>query len=43
MVTLSSIAHPGYLATNLQSTLPTGMAVRVMKIGNPLIAQTAEW
>jgi NAD(P)-dependent dehydrogenase (short-subunit alcohol dehydrogenase family) len=39
---LSVLAHPGYSATNLQSTGPTGMAVRVMKIGNALIAQKAE-
>jgi NAD(P)-dependent dehydrogenase (short-subunit alcohol dehydrogenase family) len=39
---LSVLAHPGYSATNLQSTGPTGIAVRVMKVGNALIAQKAE-
>jgi NAD(P)-dependent dehydrogenase (short-subunit alcohol dehydrogenase family) len=39
---LSLLAHPGYSATNLQSTGPTGMGARVMKIGNALIAQNAD-
>ncbi|MEP7035522.1 MAG: oxidoreductase [Dermatophilaceae bacterium] len=39
---LSVLAHPGYSATNLQSTGPTGMSVLVMKIGNALIAQKVD-
>jgi NAD(P)-dependent dehydrogenase (short-subunit alcohol dehydrogenase family) len=39
---LSVLAHPGYSATNLQSTGPTGMSVIVMKIANVLIAQKAD-
>jgi NAD(P)-dependent dehydrogenase (short-subunit alcohol dehydrogenase family) len=38
----SVLAHPGYSATNLQSTGPTGLAALVMRIGNTLIAQDAE-
>jgi len=39
---LSLLAHPGYSATNLQSTGPTGIAVLAMKVGNAVIAQKAE-
>ena len=39
---LSVLAHPGYSATNLQSTGPTGAAVLVMKLGNVLVAQKAD-
>ena len=39
---LSLLAHPGYSATNLQSTGPTGIAVVAMKVGNALVAQKAE-
>jgi hypothetical protein len=39
---LSLLAHPGYSATNLQPTGPTGMGARVMKIGNAPIAQNAD-
>lgn len=39
---LSVLAHPGYSATNLQSTGPTGMSAFAMRIGNALLAQTAE-
>lgn len=39
---LSVLAHPGYSATNLQSTGPTGMSAFVMKLGNALIAQKAD-
>ncbi len=39
---LSLLAHPGYSATNLQSTGPTGVANLAMKIGNVVIAQKAE-
>jgi NAD(P)-dependent dehydrogenase (short-subunit alcohol dehydrogenase family) len=38
----SMFAHPGYSATNLQSSGPTGLAKAVMKISNRLIAQSAE-
>lgn len=38
----SVLAHPGYTATNLQSTGPTGAMKAVMAVGNRLIAQTAE-
>lgn len=38
----SVLAHPGYSATNLQSTGPTGIAVLAMKVGNAVIAQKAE-
>jgi len=39
---LSLLAHPGYSATNLQSTGPTGIAVLAMKVGNAVVAQKAE-
>jgi NAD(P)-dependent dehydrogenase (short-subunit alcohol dehydrogenase family) len=39
---LSVLAHPGYSATNLQSTGPTGMSAIVMKLSNALIAQKAD-
>jgi len=39
---LSVLAHPGYSATNLQSTGPTGAAAFIMRIGNALVAQKAE-
>jgi NAD(P)-dependent dehydrogenase (short-subunit alcohol dehydrogenase family) len=39
---LSVLAHPGYSATNLQSSGPTGIAVPAMKIANALFAQKAE-
>jgi NAD(P)-dependent dehydrogenase (short-subunit alcohol dehydrogenase family) len=38
----SILAHPGYSATNLQSSGPTGLANVLMKIGNPLFAQSVE-
>lgn len=38
----SVLAHPGYSATNLQSTGPTGLAAFIMRISNTLIAQDAE-
>ena len=40
--TLSVFAHPGYSDTNLQSTGPTGLMKAVLKIGNRLMAQSAE-
>jgi NAD(P)-dependent dehydrogenase (short-subunit alcohol dehydrogenase family) len=39
---ISVLAHPGYSATNLQSTGPTGPAKAVMKVTNRLFAQSAE-
>jgi NAD(P)-dependent dehydrogenase (short-subunit alcohol dehydrogenase family) len=39
---ISVLAHPGYSATNLQSTGPTGAALLLMKVGNALVAQKAE-
>ena len=38
----SVLAHPGYSATNLQSTGPSGLAAFLMRISNALIAQDAE-
>jgi len=38
----SVLAHPGYAATNLQSSGPTGLMKQLMKISNRLIAQSAE-
>jgi NAD(P)-dependent dehydrogenase (short-subunit alcohol dehydrogenase family) len=37
----SVLAHPGYANTNLQSTGPTGLMRQLMKISNPLFAQSA--
>ena len=39
---ISVFAHPGYSATNLQSTGPTGLAKAAMAISNRLVAQSAE-
>ncbi len=36
------LAHPGYSATNLQTTGPTGVAKAVMTITNRVLAQSAE-
>jgi len=38
----SLLAHPGYSATNLQSTGPTGPMKLAMKVTNRLVAQSAE-
>jgi NAD(P)-dependent dehydrogenase (short-subunit alcohol dehydrogenase family) len=38
----SLLAHPGYSATNLQSTGPTGMMKSLMAVGNRLVAQAAD-
>ena len=38
----SVLAHPGYSATNLQSAGPTGWMKQVLKVGNALLAQSAE-
>jgi NAD(P)-dependent dehydrogenase (short-subunit alcohol dehydrogenase family) len=35
----SILAHPGYSATNLQSSGPTGLLNLLMKISNPIMAQ----
>jgi NAD(P)-dependent dehydrogenase (short-subunit alcohol dehydrogenase family) len=40
--TVSVFAHPGYSATNLQSTGPTGIAKAAMAISNRILAQSAE-
>jgi NAD(P)-dependent dehydrogenase (short-subunit alcohol dehydrogenase family) len=39
---ISAFAHPGYAATNLQSTGPTGLAKAVMKVTNRVVAQAPE-
>jgi NAD(P)-dependent dehydrogenase (short-subunit alcohol dehydrogenase family) len=39
---ISASAHPGYAATNLQSTGPTGIYNLLYKISNPLFAQSAK-
>ncbi len=38
----SVLAHPGYAATNLQSSGPTGLMKAVLKVGNALAAQDGE-
>ena len=38
----SLIAHPGYAATNLQSSGPTGPMKFLMRISNALVAQSAD-
>jgi NAD(P)-dependent dehydrogenase (short-subunit alcohol dehydrogenase family) len=38
----SVLAHPGYSATNLQSSGPTGLMSALMKISNPIFAQNVE-
>lgn len=37
----SMLAHPGYSATNLQSSVQSGLQRAVMQIGNRLVAQSA--
>ena len=39
---ISVFAHPGYSATNLQSTGPTGLLNRALKVGNLIFAQKVE-
>ncbi len=39
---VSVLAHPGYSATNLQSTGPTGIMKAFLAVGNRLLAQNAE-
>ncbi len=36
------LAHPGYSATNLQSTGPTGFMKALMSVSNRVVAQSAE-
>jgi NAD(P)-dependent dehydrogenase (short-subunit alcohol dehydrogenase family) len=38
----SLLAHPGYSATNLQSTGPTGLMKAILAVSNRLVAQSAE-
>jgi NAD(P)-dependent dehydrogenase (short-subunit alcohol dehydrogenase family) len=38
----SLLAHPGYSATNLQTSGPTGMSKQIMRLGNTLMAQRVE-
>jgi NAD(P)-dependent dehydrogenase (short-subunit alcohol dehydrogenase family) len=38
---ISVTAHPGYSATNLQSSGPTGFLQMLYKVSNPLMAQSA--
>jgi NAD(P)-dependent dehydrogenase (short-subunit alcohol dehydrogenase family) len=38
----SVLAHPGYSATNLQSTGPTGVMKKLMAVSNRVVAQSAE-
>jgi NAD(P)-dependent dehydrogenase (short-subunit alcohol dehydrogenase family) len=39
---VSVLAHPGYTATNLQSTGPTGIMKAFLAVGNRVFAQNAE-
>jgi NAD(P)-dependent dehydrogenase (short-subunit alcohol dehydrogenase family) len=39
---VSVLAHPGYSATNLQSTGPTGIMKAFLAVGNRVLAQNAE-
>jgi NAD(P)-dependent dehydrogenase (short-subunit alcohol dehydrogenase family) len=39
---ISAAAHPGYAATNLQSSGPRGLEAAVMRVTNALLAQSAE-
>ena len=38
----SVLAHPGYAATNLQSTGPTGVLKQLLKIANRVVAQSVD-
>ena len=38
----SLLAHPGYSDTNLQTSGPTGLSKQVMRIGNKILAQSAQ-
>jgi hypothetical protein len=37
----SVLAHPGYSATNLQTSGPTGVMKALMRVGNAIMAQPA--
>ena len=39
---ISVLAHPGYTATNLQSTGPTGVMKHLMSVSNRIVAQSAD-
>ena len=39
---VSVLAHPGWAATNLQSTGPTGVMKTLLAVGNRLLAQSAD-
>ena len=39
---ISVLAHPGYSATNLQSTGPTGIMKALLAVGNRILAQSAD-
>ena len=38
----SLLVHPGWSATNLQTSAPTGVMKQLMRLGNRLLAQSAE-
>ena len=38
----SLLVHPGWASTNLQTSAPTGAMKQLMKVGNRLLAQSAE-
>ncbi len=38
----SVLAHPGWASTNLQTSGPTGVIKQLMRVANPLLAQSAE-
>jgi NAD(P)-dependent dehydrogenase (short-subunit alcohol dehydrogenase family) len=38
----SVLAHPGYSATNLQSSGPTGAMKQLLRVGNAMLAQSAD-
>ena len=38
----SLLAHPGYSATNLQTSGPTGVSKQFMRVGNLLMAQSVQ-
>ena len=38
----SVLAHPGWSATNLQTSAPTGVMKQLLRIGNRVLAQSAE-
>ncbi len=42
IVVRSLLAHPGWAATNLQTSAPKGAIKQLMRVGNRLLAQSAE-